>query len=572
MKAATDSGWRGHLVALLIPMALVACTAGGGSGGKETGDGDGDSVSEEEEFLSTCEGHECPGGTREGVRAVCGDSKVGPRLLRRLTRIELENSLRDIFPEVGAEWGGVELSQDPVSSLGFSTDAKVLVVNGPTFKNMLETAEELADLVTAPDTLSTLLPCASSGDVACATEFIQRYGMRLFRRPLSDDELNRYLDYQQSVAGRSDFAGGIKWVLSVMMQSPRAFYRSEIGMPAAAGHELTQYELATNLAFTYAGTTPSEELLAMAEAGQLTSPEQRMAVAEALLADGSNWEASREFFRQWLGYRQILNQSRDADPTFAEEVSPLLVVETELFLDQILFNRGTAQSMMTANFTALNDRLSSFYGFGAAPTPEFVAVERPADRGLGILAQGSLLAATSHQAETSPTLRGLLYTEKFLCMEPPPPPDIVPPLSEAPGIDEAKTTREKYELFHGTGGCANCHQAFDPFGYAFEHFDETGRYRDDEDGEPIDTAAVVTLPDDTQRAIETLGDLSRVVNDTDHVENCISGLMATYFLSGGGGANCLAEESRGRLAAGEITLKEYLVSLAGAPHFSTRGL
>jgi hypothetical protein len=63
-----------------------------------------------------------------------------------------------------------------------------------------------------------------------------------------------------------------------------------------------------------------------------------------------------------------------------------------------------------------------------------------------------------------------------------------------------------------------------------------------------------------------------MVEDTDHVENCLSGLMATYFLSGGGGANCLAEESRRRLAVGEITLREYLVSLAGAPHFSTRGL
>src|SRR5690606_32566002 len=151
------------------------------------------------------------------------------------------------------------------------TDAATLVVNAPTFKNMLDTAEKLAALVAAPEMLETLIPCAQTGDRSCAEELVSRYGMRLFRRPLSDEELTRYVDYQQSVSERSDFATGSKWALSVMMQSPHAFYRSEIGVQDGELHKLTGYELATNLAYTYTGTTPTVALLERAGAGEFAS-------------------------------------------------------------------------------------------------------------------------------------------------------------------------------------------------------------------------------------------------------------------------------------------------------------
>src|SRR5690606_30814632 len=94
--------------AWMLTLFAVACTAGAGQGPNETAEGDGDGVSPDEEFLSNCAGEECPSGTREGVREICESSKVGPRLLRRLTRTELQNTLRDVFPEVSAEFEGVE--------------------------------------------------------------------------------------------------------------------------------------------------------------------------------------------------------------------------------------------------------------------------------------------------------------------------------------------------------------------------------------------------------------------------------------------------------------------------------
>ncbi len=515
---------------------------------------------------------DCSSVHRDDVRATCETSSVGAPLLRRLTRSELETSLRDIFPEaIGFQ--GVELTQDPKSALGFSTDAMVLVVNGPTFRNLLETAENLSELVTASPTLEAILPCSvTAADRACAGEFIQRYGLRLFRRPLTVGESERYLTYFDAVSGAADFRTGIRWTLGTMLQSPHHVYRSEIGVANEGVRKLSQYEVATNLAFTYSGTTPSAALLERAAQGQLEGADVLEGEARALATAPGSRETRRRFFQEWLGYEQVLNQSRDQRPDFAAEIAPRLVEETERFLDHIIDFDGTIFDLLLADYTFLDGTLSEFYGYGGIVGDEFGLVPRPSGHGLGLVAQGSLLAATSHQAETSPTLRGLLFTERFLCIEPPPPPATIPPLEAAVGIENARTTREKYEELHAVAGCNNCHDMFDPYGFAFEQFDETGRYRATEHGAPIDTVATVRFSDGEQAEVTQVESLSYLVESRDDIENCISGLVSNYMLSGAGGEVCTAEESRRRFVAGEISLREFMISLAKTRHFSERSL
>src|SRR5689334_5037477 len=111
---------------------------------------------------------------------------------------------------------------------------------------------------------------------------------------------------------------------------------------------------------------------------------------------------------------------------------------------------------------------------------------RPAS-GVGILAQGSILAGNANSQGSSPTRRGLLVLEKFLCHARPLAPPNVPSLEESAPANEARTTRERYERLHATSSfCRGCHSRFDPIGFGFEHFDEIGRYRDDEKGNAID--------------------------------------------------------------------------------------
>ena len=120
------------------------------------------------------------------------------------------------------------------------------------------------------------------------------------------------------------------------------------------------------------------------------------------------------------------------------------------------------------------------------------------------------------------------------------------------------------------GVCKACHVAFEPYGYTFEQFDQTGRYRPDEGGQPIDTATFAPWSSPKEIELANLDDLSRQVESSSDVQACVSGLLTTYFLSGGGGVNCLSEETRAEAISGERSIKDYLLSLAASGHFAHR--
>lgn len=503
------------------------------------------------------------------IRGRCDTSRVGPGLLRRLTRTELQATIEDVFPEMAADWRGTRLSADPASTLGFSNDASALLVGVQTAGEVLRTAEDVASLMTSQGVLPMVLPCAAEGDEACAGEFVDQYGLRLFRRPLAAEERGEYLSLFSSVAGESDFAMGIKWTLVALLQSPHAVYRSELGAPAdGGGRELTQYELATQLAYMYGGSTPDPALLELAGSGTLGDPAVRAEQARRLIRSPRGLETVREFFRSWLGYEGIVYDQRDDVPNFSTEIAPDLVQETRRFIEQVVFEQGgDLRDLLQAPYTMLNANLASYYGFGQG-VGDWQQVERP--WGAGILSQGSVLVSTAHESATSPTLRGILVYQKLLCNDKLLPPAIVPTLEESAG--EAQTTRELFEVAHLTkgAGCDNCHRFFDPPGFTFEHFDETGRYREQENGHPIDPSGNIPLADGGKVELAGFEDLVAQVEEVPQISDCISGLMMAYMFSGGGGQVCLAEDERTALANGEIGIEEYLIRLTQAPHFTTR--
>jgi hypothetical protein len=502
------------------------------------------------------------------VRTRCEASRIGPGLLRRLTRGELQATIEDVFPEIRDGWRGNRLSADPASVLGFSNDSAALLVGSQTASELLRTAEDVATLVSAPGTLEAVLPCASAGNTACAGEFVDQYGLRLFRRPLTAGERGEYLALFDSVAAESDFAMGIKWMLVALLQSPHAVYRSELGTAQGDRRQLGEYELATQLGYMFGGTTPDQELLGLAAAGQLSDPAVRAAQAARLIRTPRGLEVVREFFRAWLGYGSIVYAQRDQHPNFATEIAPHLIDETRFFIDQVVFQHGgDLKQLLQAPYTTLNAPLSAFYGFGGV-SDGWSQVERP--WGAGLLAQGSVLVSTAHERATSPTLRGLLVYKKLLCNDKILPPAIVPTLEESAG--EANTTRELFEVAHLTkgSGCDNCHALFDPAGFTFEHFDETGRYREQENGFPIDASGNIPLADGTKVELGGFDDLIAQVDEVPQISDCLSGLMMAYMFSGGGGQTCLAEDQRSALARGDIGIEEYLLELTQAPHFTIR--
>lgn len=521
---------------------------GGNGGGAPGGDGSGGSVKPPE------------------LPSACDESKPGSRLLRRLTRQELLNTEAAVFGNV-ANGASTVLPGDPVDSIRLSNDASILTMNQDTAQAVLERAEEIADLVTAPNTLAGQLSCAgSSPDENCAAEFIRKYGDALFRRPLTQSDVDRYLSLYRSVSAASDFKTGLKWTLVALIQSPYAVYRSELG----EGGKLTPYEIASELSYSYSASPPSAELLALAMNGSLDDPEVRFQEAKKLLATEQGQTVIHRFFEEWLNYKTVLTVSR-ADAGAFEPVRTKMVRETEAFVEKLLYEKGgKLTDLLTANFTVADQQLASYYGFpgGSGDLGSGSAGEVERTWGLGIFAQGSVTTSMASIAITSPTRRGLLLLRRLFCE--------VPGLPQGINFDltvdslQGNTTRERLENSHLGGPCAECHSAFDPLGFGFEHIDNIGRYREQEMTKngafPIDASAVVAKLGGV--FVDGQEELMTALAESPEVLSCISGTMSRYVYGSAG--TCRDPQARSRVMAGETSIVDYLAELAREPHFVER--
>jgi len=557
--------------AALVASAL-ACSANGGTnnpGSPGAGNGNGSGGASGSPAAGGS-GNMSSGGTPSSIGVTtllksCGTSALGVPQLRRLTRGELQRTLDDIFPPLKGKWT-VSIAEAE-SALGFDNDPAVLTVGGQVAGKLLDTASALATALVADDALPQVLPCASSSpDRACAQTFLTQYGRRLFRRPLTQADQDRYLAFFDARLAASDFKSALRWMTIGLIQSPHAIYRREVGTLSGSEYQLSQHEIAGELAYMFTGTTPSAELLTRADMGQLSSPEQLVTIAGQLLATPAGQDTLQRFFKSWLGYDQLPSSLPNVSGFAA--VAPDMVQETQAFIQQVvLTGRGGPKELLTAPYTTPSRALASFYDF-TAPSADYAKVDRPAGRGVGVLAQGSLIVAHSHEAASSPTLRGLVVYERLLCgVRPQVPPNVPTLVTASPGV---KTTRQRYEEQHmGAGnGCPTCHKLFDPLGFGFEHYDEAGRYREQEVGLPIDSSGSLSDGSTQLFAFTGLDDLAQHLSEQEKVGLCSSGYVNAYAFANG--VACLGETRRHEFVAGTLGFIDYYASLAAEPSVTRR--
>lgn len=493
----------------------------------------------------------------------CDAPAVGAPTLRLLTKNEFNNTIDDVFPGIAGQWQNT-LPASPTSSTGFD-NASTNTVGNQLAKELLSTAESVASAVTG-NALQNLLPCAGTGDRACAEQFLDQYGLRLFRRPLSDAERTRYLDFFDGALASSDFATALKWVTVGLIQSPSAVYRSEIGTTTGNGsRQLTPHELATELAYTFTGSTPSQQLLESAASGSLGNLQTR---ANELVSSPAGQRAIQRFFEGYLDYPNV---SATLKPSIAgfDAAKADMVEETQRFIESVVLQgNGGVRELLTSPTTNPSSALASYYGF-PAPGSDFASIQRPAGQGVGILAQGSFLASHANPDASSPTRRGLFPYLRLLCQVKPELPDDVPELkAPEPGV---KTTRQRYEETHvsASPACANCHKLFDPIGFGFEHFDEGGRYRETEQGLTIDaTGSVLDAAGNELFAFDGQEQLMQMLAEQDIVYQCFSAYLATYAF--GSAQSCLGPSQAESLQAGTLSISQAFAALASEPHFTQR--
>lgn len=531
-----------------------------GSSG-ETGSGPSDDDDDEDPSAVVCE---------------AGASNVaGPRLLRRLTADEVSVSVRAVFGLDEAAWSGPALPPDPAAGSGYTNDADRLRVTEAFAVALEATAQDVATAVREPGRLAAVLPCSGTGGVDCARTFITTQGAALYRRPLTQDEVERYLELYDEVVADEGFDGFVYWATSTLLQSPNFIYRSELGEPDdQGGYTLSPYEVATAVAYTFGGAPPGPALLELAASGGLqSSPEVLDAVrAYALDADGKPLPHLRDrmhvFHRQWLGLSGLANAEKDPTlyPGFDESVKAGMQAELDAFVEQVLFeDGGGASELLTADHSELDAALASYYGFGEAGT----AAPKPETWGTGVLSLGGVLAAHSTYLATSPTQRGFMVRRKFLCTTPPPPP---PGVGDLPEPGAAETTRERYEMHVSEPSCAGCHVLMDPIGFGFESLDASGRYRSDENGFPIDDSGTVVGLGMAQD-VPFVGpvELAAALAGAPAVSECVTAQMASFaFGMSTESTECIVDGPAEQMVNGEIGMVDAFVAFAGTEHFLHR--
>lgn len=333
---------------------------------------------------------------------------------------------------------------------------------------------------------------------ACLDQFIHWVALRAWRRPLSADGLILLRRIYQAGAADGGFHTGIEALLAGIFFSPRFLYVLDFADESAAEGgrlPLDGWSVAGRLAQSLWGSLPDDALLEAAASGALDTSEGVMDEARRMLQDPRAEARILNFFQRWLYLYEVPTLSR-AEAIYEGNLDLFksdILTETMTFIADVVWDQeGGYADLMRSTSSFLNIRLGRFYDATvvAASPNEFVPAALPSDQRMGILTHASLLSVTSKHVQTSPVDRGVFIQEQILCRELPPPPNFN---TEVPELDEARTTRERWENMTSNQGasCANCHTLINPTGFLFERYDAVGRWRDDEFGLPIDDSGYV---------------------------------------------------------------------------------
>jgi hypothetical protein len=444
------------------------------------------------------------------VTAGCETPHPGRSQIRRLTRFEYSNAVRDLFGDTSNP--GKDLQTETIGQHGnlYGNDAALLSVSGTHVEKWASVAAGVAARATATaEALGKLAPCAAGAtpDDVCAREVITSVASRAYHRDVQPAEVEAFLTMSKAAQGAGTWASGMAAVIEGVLQGPEFLYRVEQGTPAAdfpALRKPTPDELAARLSFLYWGTIPDAALRAAAKNGQLNTPEGVKAQAERLVNDPKARSVVSFFFDNLLPISGLTNLARDKTqfPIYSVDFAAALRQETQTFLEHQIFDAdspGTWASALTAPYTYVNEQLAGFYGMAGVTGPEFRKVTWPdPKKRMGLLTQAGIMTGTIVTNESNPVLRGTFIINRMMCLNIHLPTDpAVLAMVKVPVNVAGTTARERFTAHRQQTVCAGCHAVIDPVGFPFESYDPIGQWRDTENGVALDLSGSVPGTDGT---------------------------------------------------------------------------
>ena len=464
----------------------------------------------------------------------------GPIVMRRLTAEQYRQTIDDIFGRTIVLGGRFEPEQRVGGLLALGSGRVSVAAAG--LEQYDSIARSVAAQVVAPNRRDTLIPCtpasATAPDPACAREFFKAAGKLLYRRPLSDAEVQTWVGVSNaSTTQLKDFYAGLATGLTDIMLSAPFLFRLEQAMPDPARRGALRtdaYTTASRLSFFLWNTSPDAELLQAAENGQLNTKAGLARQVDRLLSSPRLEAGVRAFFSDMLGFEEFdtLNKDHTAYPKFTgQAVKDAREQTLRTLVSLLLEDHADYRDIFTTRKTFLTPTLGALYGvpvarLASAGAPDlWVAHEFPeGDPHTGILTHASFVALHSHPGRSSPTLRGKALREIMLCQKVPNPPNNIDFAIAQDTVNPVyKTARKRLTAHRSEAMCAGCHKLVDPLGLSLETFDSAAGLRGEENGETIDTSGEL----DGKTFADAAG-LGLAVRSNPAVTSCLANRMYNY--------------------------------------------
>lgn len=496
----------------------------------------------------------------------------GPRFAR-LTHAQWENTVQDLFGLPAPT--GISASFQPDPPLGrFDNNILRLTVTGQHWQGYQRAAEEVAELVAGdPLLLDALLPDAPA-DTARA--FVADFGARAFRRPLDDAEIERYAAiFAEGATHYPDqdaTAAGARLVIESMLQSPFFLYRTETANDGGGGAvALSGYEIASRLSYAFWNTMPDEDLFAAARAGELDTVDGIRAQVERLFDHPRTRAQFADFHFQAFALREYTDVDKDGGlfPEWDEDLAVAMQEETVRFLDSVVFGDGGLRQLLTSNKAFVNAELAAIYGVPGEFGEDYVEVDLDPSQRAGFLTRVGFLTRNATLTEPDPIHRGVFVNFQLLCRQlgalPNLPDDLMP---------VGNTNRERIESITGPDSCAaSCHTSIiNPPGFALENYDAIGRWRDTDNGYPVDATGTYAFPDGREITFSNAIELSQQLAESPELHACYTRQMLEYLYGRdlGEGDRALAEQLAGQSLDENLTVRDIVTRVVTSGAFRFR--
>ena len=316
-----------------------------------------------------------------------------------------------------------------------------------------------------------------------ATDILDKFLLKAFRRPPTEDETDRYLTlFLESFDADVPFYLAMQAPIVAALSSPAFLLHSEQAIKGKETYAVSSIDMASRLSYFLWSSAPDEQLISAGVTGRLLDPEEILRQTDRMLADDKAERFFERFVLQWLRTEGLGDTYRPDESRFSEINESLMAAmrrEGVMVVGNVIRDNHSLLRLLYDNSTFMNKELAAHYGYEKLVTgPGWQKVHlNDSNRG-GLLTQAAVLTVSSSPRRTSPVLRGKWVLDVLLGEPPSPPPASVPPLP-AEAENSGNSLRELLASHRSQAVCAGCHDKIDPYGLALEQYDAVGRFRTD---------------------------------------------------------------------------------------------